>query len=141
MNNGLKSTLLITSICFVANVFLSLSAAAEEEAVMVTEKNLAMMPCKYVEKRIVTEANFMDVSTALLDDYHHDKHTQFDSRSYVNFRTIEEQLLRYFIHSSKADILPSLAEGDRIVITGVVTSCADQRPWVEVDSVIRAPNK
>jgi len=116
-------------------------SAEEEEAIMVSEKNLSMMPCKYLHKRIVTEGAFLDVSTSLLDTRFYDKGTEFDARSYINFRTVDEQMFTYFIHQSKADILSALKTGDRIVITGTITSCADKRPWIKVDSVIRATEK
>lgn len=109
-----------------------------EGVVKVSEKHLAMMPCKFVGKKILTEAKFMDVSTTLLDDIYHDLDTRFDSKEYVNFRTIGNGMHHYFIKQSKADIIPTLKVGDRIVISGEVTSCADKNAWIEVDSVAKA---
>lgn len=140
MGFALKMMVLVLISC-IAGLFTPAAATSQEEAVMVTENHLASMPCKYVNKRIVTDAKYMDISTALLDDTHYDRGARFESKKYLNFRTVEEQILTYFIHQNKADILATLQEGDRIVITGVVTSCADKRPWIEVDSVIRAPQK
>ena len=140
MGFALKMVVLIL-ISYIAALFMPPAASSQEEAIMVTEAHLADMPCKYVDKRIVTDAKYMDISTALLNDTHYDKGARFESKGYINFRTVEEQILTYFMRQSKADILATLHEGDRIVITGVVTSCADSRPWIEVDSVIRAPQK
>ena len=108
---------------------------------MIDEKNLVIMPCKYVNKRIVTEALFLDTSSNLLDDMFNNMKTRFDSRYYLNFRTIDNAVMRYFIHLKKADIIPTLNEGDKIIITGVVSSCADGMAWIDVDSVIRAPSE
>jgi hypothetical protein len=110
---------------------------SEGTGATVSEKNLAMMPCKYVEKSIVTEAQFMDVSTTLLDDIYHDADTKFSSKEYLNFRTVGNGMHHYFIKQSKADILPTLKVGDMIRISGKVTSCADEHAWVDVDSVVK----
>jgi hypothetical protein len=122
-------------------VFLLAQDFSEGEAITVNERNLSMMPCRYLNKKITTEAVFMDVSTTLLDDIYHDVDTRFDSREYLNFRTIGNGMYHYFIKQSKADIIPTLKPGDRIIISGKVTSCADRHAWIEVDSVTKVPEK
>ena len=122
-------------VLFLRPVFLSAQELSGGEGIKVDEKNLSIMPCRYLKKRIVTEAVFMDVSTTLLDDIFHNVDTRFNSREYLNFRTIGNGMYHYFIKQSKADILPTLKEGDRIIISGIVTSCADKHAWIEVDSV------
>jgi hypothetical protein len=107
------------------------------EETKVSEKNLSMMPCKYLKKTVITEAVFMDVSVTLLDDVYHDVDTRFDSREYINFRTIGNGMYHYFIKQSKADIIPTLKAGDRIIISGKVKSCEDRHAWMEVDSVVK----
>ena len=109
--------------------------AQESGGITVSEKHLAMMPCKYEKQNIVTEAVFMDVSNTLLDDIYHDADTRFSSREYLNFRTMGNGMYHYFIKQNNADILPTLKTGDRIIISGFVTSCADRHAWVEVDSI------
>jgi len=109
--------------------------AEEFSGITVTEKQLAMMPCKYERQEIVTEAIFMDVSTTLLDDIYHNSDTRFNSREYLNFRTMGSGMHHYFIKQANADILPTLKTGDRIIISGFVTSCLDRHAWVDVDSV------
>ena len=140
MNCVSKIMVLVAAIWIALIMLFHVPAKAQDEAVMIHEKNLSIMPCKYINKRIVTEARFMDTSTNLLDDMFNDMRTRFDQRTYLNFRTIDQPIMRYFMPIKKADIIPTLNQGDRIVITGVVTSCADDRAWVDVDSVIRAPN-
>jgi len=122
-------------------VFLLAQDLAGGEAITVNEKSLSMMPCRYLNKKIITEAVFMDVSNTLLDDVYHDVDTRFDSREYLNFRTIGNGMYHYFIKQSKADIIPTLKPGDRIIISGKVTSCADRHAWIEVDSVTKVPEK
>ncbi len=139
MNPAVKMITFLVAIFFAAQIVLPLPAATEEETIMIDEKNLVVMPCKYVSKRIVTEAVFLDTSDNLLDDMFNSTQTRFSSKEYINFRTIEHQIMRYFIHFKDADIIPTLNEGDKIIITGVVTSCADEMAWIKVDSVIRAP--
>jgi hypothetical protein len=139
MNCGLRIMVFMAAMCVAVTMLLPVSTEAEEEAVMIDEKNLSIMPCKYVSKRIVTEARYMDTSTNLMDDMFNDMKTRFDARTYLNFRTIDQPIMRYFMPLKKADIIPTLKQGDPIVITGVVTSCADDRAWIDVDSVIRAP--
>ena len=141
MNHILKAIVFTIALSMALSAVLPLSVSAEEEALMIDEKNLVVMPCKYVGKRIVTEALFLDTSDNLLDDMFNDMKTRFDSRYYLNFRTIDNAVMRYFIHLRSADIIPTLEEGDKIIITGVVTSCADRKAWVEADSVIRAPSE
>ena len=41
----------------------------------------------------------------------------------------------------KAEIIPTLKAGDKIIISGFVTSCEDKRPWIEVESVAKVPSK
>ena len=109
--------------------------------ITVTENHLAMMPCQYEKQEIVTEAVFMDVSTTLLDDIYHDVYTRFNSREYLNFRTMGNGMYHYFIKQSQADIIPTLKTGDKIIISGFVTSCADRHAWVEVDSIRKVPSE
>jgi len=109
--------------------------AQDSSGITVTEKHLAMMPCQYEKQEIVTEAIFMDVSTTLLDDIYHNADTRFNSREYLNFRTMGNGMYHYFIKQSNADILPTLKTGDKIIISGFVTSCADRHAWVDVDSI------
>jgi hypothetical protein len=129
--------------CFVASLGLSANISvfaqngSEGAGATISEKNLAMMPCKYVKKSIVTEAQFMDVSTTLLDDSYHDADTRFSSKEYVNFRTLGNGMHHYFIKQTNADIISTLKVGEMIRISGKVTSCADQHAWVDVDSVVR----
>jgi hypothetical protein len=139
MNRIVKTLAFVTAVFLAFTVYFSFAEAAQEETLMIDEKNLVIMPCKYVGKRIVTEALYLDTSENLLNDMFNDMKTRFDSRYYLNFRTIDNAVMRYFIHLKKADIIPTLDEGDKIIITGVVTSCADGKAWVDVDSVIRAP--
>ena len=139
MNCMRETIVFIAAVCLAFTVLLPRTISAEEEALMIAEKNLVIMPCKYVNKRIVTEARFLDTSNNLLDDMFNNMKTRFDSRYYLNFRTIDNAVMRYFIHLKKADIIPTLKEGEKIIITGVVNSCADGMAWIEVDSVIRAP--
>ena len=139
MNCMRKAIVFIAAVCLAFTIFLPISVTAGEAPLMIDEKNLVIMPCKYVNKRIVTEALFLDTSDNLLDDMFNDMKTRFDSRYYLNFRTIDNAVMRYFMHLKNADIIPTLNQGDKIIITGVVTSCADGMAWVEVDSVIRAP--
>ena len=140
MNRIGKAIVFAAVLCLAFTILLPFSISADEEALMIDEKNLIIMPCKYVNKRIVTEALFLDTSTNLLDDMFNDMKTRFDSRYYLNFRTVDNAVMRYFIHLKNADIIPTLNQGDKIIITGEVTSCADNMAWVEVDSVIRAPS-
>jgi hypothetical protein len=107
----------------------------------VSEKNLVMMPCRYLGQAITTEGAFMDVSTTVLDDIYHDVDTRFDSKVYLNFRTIENNMSHYFIKQESADIIATLKTGDRILISGKVKSCADKHPWVEVDSVAKVETR
>jgi hypothetical protein len=109
--------------------------AQDSGTITVSEKHLAMMPCKYEKQNIVTEAVFMDVSNTLLDDIYHDADTRFSSREYLNFRTMGNGMYHYFIKQSDADIIPTLKTGDKVVISGFVTSCVDRHAWVEVDSL------
>lgn len=111
------------------------------EEIKVSEKTLGMMPCLYVQKNIITEGVFFDVSHGLLDDRYHDKNTRFDSNEYINFRTLGDNTFQYFIKQTKAGIIPTLKTGDKIIIFGYVTSCADKRPWVEVDSIEKVPSE
>jgi|GEM_PF-1380130 len=112
----------------------------EGEEIKVDEKTLSMMPCLYLKKRIVTEGIFLDVSNSLLDDWHHDKDTQFSSQEYINFRTLGDNTFQYFMKQKDAvGIIPHLKTGDKIIISGYVKSCADKRPWVEVSSVVKVP--
>lgn len=134
-----KATMFVT-VC----VMLLLSSAAclvaqEAGGATVSEKNLVMMPCRYVGQSITTEGAFMDLSSTLLDDIYHDADTRFDSKTYLNFRTVENGMSHYFIKQESADILGTLRTGDRILISGKVKSCADKHPWVEVDSVTKVP--
>lgn len=121
-------------------ILLSAQEASGVDQITVNEKTLAMMPCLYVKKNIVTEAVFMDVSSTLLDDRFHDVNTRFDSQEYLNFRTIGNGMSYYFIKQKKADIIPTLKAGDKIVISGKVKSCADKHPWIEVNSLVKAPS-
>ena len=105
----------------------------------VSEQSLNLMPCNYLQKDIVTEGVFIDASTAILDDWYHDKDTRFSSRDYLNFRTNE--IFQYFMRQDKAEIIPTLKAGDKIIISGWVTSCSDKRPWIEVDSVVKVPSE
>lgn len=133
----MKKATLVLTVC----VMLLLSCVAcliAQEAgggATVSEKSLVMMPCRYLGQSITTEGAFMDVSTTLLDDIYHDADTSFDSKTYLNFRTIENSMSHYFIKQENADLLTTLKTGDRILISGKVKSCADKHPWVEVDSV------
>ncbi|MCX8012147.1 MAG: hypothetical protein N3A64_03210, partial [Desulfobacterota bacterium] len=112
----------------------------EGEEIKVDEKTLSMMPCLYLNKRIMTMGVFLDVSNSLLDDWHHDKCTRFSSQEYINFRTIGDNTFQYFMKQKDAvKIIPQLKTGDKIIICGYVKSCADKRPWVEVSSVSKAP--
>jgi hypothetical protein len=105
----------------------------------VSEKSLNMMPCNYLQQNIVTEGVLLDASTSILDDWFHDKKTRFSSKDYVNFRT--NDIFQYFIKQEKAEIISTLKSGDKIIISGCVTSCEDKRPWIEVDSVVKAPSE
>jgi CRISPR/Cas system-associated protein Csx1 len=107
--------------------------------IKVSEESLNLMPCLYLKKKIVTEGVFLDASPAILDDRYHDKNTKFSSKAYLNFRT--NYIFQYFMDEEKAEIIPTLKAGNRIIISGHVTSCEDKRPWVEVDSVVKAPSK
>ncbi|HPD60209.1 MAG TPA: hypothetical protein PKV48_00400 [Thermodesulfobacteriota bacterium] len=107
--------------------------------VKVNEKSLTLMPCIYLKKNIVTEGVYLDASSGILDDWFHDKDTRFSSRDYLNFRT--NLIFQYFIKQEKAEIIPALKAGDKIIISGFVTSCADKRPWIEVDSVVKVPSE
>ena len=107
--------------------------------VTVSEKSLTIMPCMYLKKNIVTEGVFLDASSSILDDWFHDKETRFSSKDYLNFRT--NLIFQYFIKQEKAEIIPTLKTGDKIIISGYVTSCTDKRPWVEVDSVVKIPSE
>ena len=133
--------LLMGILCILAPLSLWAQEEAASTGARISEKNLAMMPCKYVGKSIATEALFMDVSTTLLDDVHHDAKTRFDSKKYINFRTIGHGMYHYFMRQTKADIIATLKEGDKIVISGKVTSCADKHAWIDVDSVVKAPTE
>jgi hypothetical protein len=93
----------------------------------------------YLKKNIVTEGVFIDASSAILDDWFHDKVTRFSSKDYLNFRT--NLIFQYFMKQEKAEILPKLKTGDKIIISGWVTSCEDKRPWIEVDSVVKVPSE
>jgi len=103
----------------------------------VSENTLILTPCNYLYKNIVTEGVFLDASTAILDDWFalHDKGTRFNSRDYVNFRT--NLIFQYFMRQDKAGIVATLKAGDRVIITGWVTSCDDKRPWIKVDSIVK----
>jgi hypothetical protein len=105
----------------------------------VSEKSLNIMPCIYLEKNIVTEGIFLDASTSILDDWFHGKDTRFTSKDYLNFRT--NVIFQYFMKQEKAEIIPKLKTGDKIIISGWVTSCEDKRPWIEVDSVVKVPSE
>jgi hypothetical protein len=105
----------------------------------VSEKSLTIMPCIYLKKNIVTEGVFIDASSAILDDWFHDKDTRFSSKDYLNFRTNE--IFQYFIKQEKAEIIPTLKAGDKIIISGFVKSCEDKRPWIEVESVAKIPSE
>lgn len=136
----MKNATVIVSVCMVF-ILSSVACLVAQEAgggATVSEKNLVMMPCRYLGQSITTEAAFMDVSTTLLDDIFHDADTRFDSKTYLNFRTVENGMSHYFIKQENADILSTLRTGDRIVISGTVKSCADKHPWIEVDSVAKA---
>ena len=127
----------IGTLCFSGHMILLAQEGYEGTGATVSEKNLAMMPCKYVKKSVVTEAEFMDVSTTLLDDIYHDADTRFSSEEYINFRTVGNGMHHYFMKQSQADIIPTLKVGDKIRISGKVTSCADQHAWIDVDSVVK----
>lgn len=105
----------------------------------VSEKSLTIMPCNYLKKNIVTEGVFIDASSSILDDWFHDQETRFSSKDYLNFRT--NLIFQYFIKQEKAEIIPTLKAGDKIIISGCVTSCEDKRPWIEVDSVVKVPSE
>jgi hypothetical protein len=110
-----------------------------EEKGPVSEKCLNTRPCIYLNKDIVTEGIYLDTSTSILDDWFHDKCTRFSSRDYVNFRT--NDIFQYFMRNDKAAMLCPLKAGDKIIISGWVISCEDKRPWIEVDSVVKAPRE
>ena len=120
-------------------LLLSKPLALLSQEAMVTEKCLVQGPCCYLGKYIITEGIFLDTSTSLLDDWHHNKCTRFNSRDYINFRT--NDIFQYFMEQCKADIICSLTSGDKIIIYGWVMSCEDKRPWIEVDSVVKAPRE
>jgi len=105
----------------------------------ISEKCLNTRPCHYVKNNIVTEGIYLDTSTTILDDWHHGCDTRFSSKDYVNFRTNE--IFQYFMEQSKAGILCPLKAGDKIIISGWVESCEDKRPWILVDSVVKAPSE
>ena len=50
-------------------------------------------------------------------------------------------MYHYFIKQSQADIIPTLKTGDKIIISGFVTSCADIHAWIEVDSIRKVPSE
>ena len=110
-----------------------------EEEGPVSEKCLNTRPCLYLGKHIVTEGVYIDTSTSILDDWHHDKCTRFSSKEYVNFRT--NDIFQYFMKNDIAGTLCPLKAGDKIIISGCVRTCEDKRPWVEVDSVVKAPRE
>ena len=142
----MKKTIFV-AIIFVALLFCNpLPMLAQEstggEEIKVSEKTLSMMPCLYLKKNIITEGVFLDVSHGQLDDrYHDEEDTRFDSNEYLNFRTLGDNTFQYFIKQKNAAIIPTLKTGDRIIIFGYVTSCADKRPWVEVDSIEKVPSE
>ena len=107
----------------------------------VSENTLILTPCNYLYKNIVTEGVFLDASTAILDDWYkfHDKGTRFNSRDYVNFRT--NLIFQYFMRQDKAGSIATLKAGDKVIISGWVTSCDDKRPWIKVDSIVKAPSE
>ena len=109
-------------------MLLPVPVEAEDEPVMIDEKHLSVMPCKYVSKRIVTEARFMDTSTNLLDDMFNDMKTRFDARTYLNFRTIDQPIMRYFMPMKKADIIPTLNHGDPAPRHRQAGSCLTSSP-------------
>jgi hypothetical protein len=114
-------------------------AAGEGETVKITEERLNMAPCNYLKKHIVAEGVFLDASTSILDDWFHNRKTRFSSKDYVNFRT--NLIFQYFMQQDKAGIISQLETGDKIIISGWVTSCDDKRPWIEVDSVVKIPRE
>jgi hypothetical protein len=45
------------------------------------------------------------------------------------------------MEQDKAEILCPLKSGDKIIISGWVESCEDKRPWIVVNSVVKAPSE
>jgi len=115
------------------------STDSRGEAISVSEKCLNMQPCNYVKKNIVTEGVYLDTSTSILDDWYHGCDTRFSSKDFVNFRTNE--IFQYFIGQDDTAIICSLKTGDKIIISGQVESCEDKRPWILVNSVVKAPTE
>ncbi|WAC08987.1 MAG: hypothetical protein OS130_07355 [Thermodesulfobacteriota bacterium] len=109
------------------------------EAISVSEKCLKEGPCCYLGKYIVTEGVYLDTSTAILDDWYHGCDTRFSSRDFLNFRTNE--IFQYFMEQCKAELICPLKAGDKITISGWVESCEDKRPWILVNSVVKAPSE
>ena len=105
----MKKIIFVAVIFGVLSLSRPLSLLAQESTggggeTKVSEKSLNIMPCNYLEKNIVTEGVFLDASTAILDDWYHDKDTRFSSRDYLNFRTNE--IFQYFMKQEKADNHP-----------------------------------